>query len=378
MAIYLDNASTTPLTEGVKEVYFKHLNEDFGNPSSIHSIGRKSRALVENARKIIAQGLNASVGEIFFTSSATESNNMVLFKCAEELGVRRIITSPTEHHCILHTLDAIKARHPSFDVVYLNVDKNGNIDLNELESFLKNSNVKTLVSLMYANNELGTIHSIDDISSICKENAALFHCDAVQVIGKKSINVEKNYFSFLSASAHKFHGPKGVGFLYMNTDNILSPLLYGGAQERNMRAGTENIHGIIAMAKAFSEAVESQDERFEHYKRIKSHFIEKLKKTIPTAQINGREEDKYTMPHIVNVSFAPYDGIDMLMFNLDIEGICASSGSACSSGIAKDSHVLSSIGHDSNRKAIRFSFSHMTTMDEIDTAMDVLKKIVRY
>lgn len=370
--IYFDNAATTPLHAEVADKMYEVLKNDFGNPSSIHSYGRKTRSLIEDARKSVAKILNASIGEIFFMSSATEVNNMVLKRSIIDLGVKRIISSPTEHHCIIHTLDNIRKEYPGVEIILLNVNKHGEISLNELEDLLK-ENKKTLVSLMYGNNETGTIHDVQAISKICKEHNSYFHCDAVQMVGKYSINVQELQPSFLSATSHKFHGPKGSAVLYMNGSNIVQPFIYGGSQERNMRAGTENVAGIVGFAEALKIAHAAMSERKDKVSLLKNEFEARILNEIPDIIINGAEGEK-CMYHISSISFPASPYADMLMMNLDIAGIAASSGSACSAGIEEDSHVLTAIGHDKNRKTIRFSFSYLNTIDEVDYVVEQLKK----
>lgn len=365
--IYLDHASTTPLIDPVIEEMNVVMREHYGNASSIHHHGRQAKMLIENARKTIAQALGASIGEIFFCSSATEAHNMILTNAISDLGVQRIISSPLEHHCILHTLDHL-AEVTDVEIVYLEVDKNGTLNLNQLEELLS-TETKTLVSLMYVNNEIGNILDIDRVSKLCAENDTLFHCDTVQGIGKLPLNVNDTPMAFLAGSAHKFNGPKGVGFFYMNGDNIITPMMYGGAQERNMRAGTENIIGITGMSVALEKALEEKDERAKHIKNINQHMRSRLAE-LEDIKINGTEQ----IDNILSVSFPATDRADMLMFNLDISRISASSGSACSSGIEHDSHVLQHIGHPEERKTIRFSFSHFNTIEEIDYVIEKLKK----
>lgn len=372
--IYLDNASTTPLTDYVKEVLFKSYEDNYGNPSSIHQHGRVSRSLIEQARKKIANTIKASVGEIFFTSSASEANNMILKRSVLDLDVEHFVYSPTEHPCVIKSLETIKLEYPHVQLTRLDVDHKGNISLDQLKQILESTEDTTMVTLMYANNELGTLHDVNAIGRLCLDNQAYFHSDVVQYIGKRDINVNDTYFSFLTSSAHKYHGPKGVGFFYMNSENIINPYIHGGAQERNMRAGTENLHGIIAMAAALEESINKSDERRAHHQSLKYRFIDRLTHEFLDIKINGETDTEKAMDHIVSVSFPPTDRVDMLMFNLDISGVSASSGSACSSGIESDSPVLIAIGHPSDRKTIRFSFSHLTTSDEIDQTIEILKK----
>ena len=372
MKIYFDNAATTPLHPLVAEKMYEVLKNDFGNPSSIHSFGRKARSLIEDSRKTVAKILNASIGEIFFMSSATEANNMVLKRSIIDLGVKRIISSPTEHHCIIHTIESIRKEYPEVEIKLLSVNKHGEIELDELETLLKEEK-KTLVSLMYGNNEIGTIHDVTSISKICQEYKTYFHCDAVQMVGKYDINVQELKPSFLSATAHKFHGPKGSAVLYMNGDNIIQPFIYGGSQERNMRAGTENVAGIVGFAEAIKIANAEMLERKEKVTELKNEFESRVLNDIPEVKINGAEGDQ-SMYHISSVSFPDSPYADMLMMNLDIAGIAASSGSACSAGIEEDSHVLTAIGHEKNRKTIRFSFSYLNTLEEVNYVVEQLKK----
>ena len=365
--IYLDHASTTPLIKPVIEEMNKVMREYFGNASSIHHHGRQAKMMIENARKTIAQSIGASIGEIFFCSSATEAHNMILTNAISDLGVKRIISSPLEHHCIIHTLDHL-TKVTGVEVVYLDVDKHGNIDLDQLQTLLTDE-VKTLVSLMYVNNEIGNILDINRVSEICTANGAVFHCDTVQGIAKLPLNVNDTPIAFLAGTAHKFNGPKGVAFFYMNSDNIISPMMYGGAQERNMRAGTENIIGITGMSVALEQALEQKEERANHIKSINQHMRNRLAE-LDDIIINGANQ----INNILSVSFPATQKADMLMFNLDISRISASSGSACSSGIEHDSHVLQHIGHPPERKTIRFSFSHFNTIEEIDFVIEKLKK----
>lgn len=373
MHIYLDNASTTPVLPEVTEKITEISRLVFGNPSSIHHHGRLAKSIIEDARKKIAHILNASIGEIFFTSSATEANNMVLKNSVWHHGIKRIISSPTEHHCVLHTLDYLKKYHNT-EVIYLNVDEYGNPDTDQLEAILQSGAENTLVSLMHGNNEIGVQTEIDRISNICSANNCLFHCDAVQTIGKSAVDLQKIKVSFLSASAHKFHGPKGVGFVYINQDNIIPPYIHGGAQERNMRAGTENIAGIAGMALALEKAVESMSEKQQQISILRSKLLEGLTRKFYDIRINGNIKDKY-LNHILSVSFPDTPKADLLVMNLDIAGISASSGSACSSGVEADSHVLKAIGHDPKRKTIRFSFSHFNTAAEVNYLLQKLETL---
>ena len=310
---------------------------------------------------------------IFFTSSATEANNMVLKNAVWHLGIQRIISSPTEHHCVLHTLDYLEKYHNT-EIIYLKVDAQGNPDLDQLEKLLKENAAHTLVSLMHGNNEIGTLCDIQQVSDICQKYACMLHCDAVQTIGKLPWDVQKTKVSFLSASAHKFHGPKGVGFVYIHQENILPPFIHGGAQERNMRAGTENITGIAGLATALEIAVRDMDVKQRHIHTLRQQLKDGLERHFEDIRFNGNQ-DRHYLNHILSVSFPDTPKADLLVMNLDISGISASSGSACSSGVEEDSHVLQAIGHDPRRKTIRFSFSHMNSVEEVDYLLQKLEKL---
>lgn len=373
MKIYLDNAATTPLDEEVIAAMHHAMQNVYGNPSSIHAQGRKARTTVEDARKVIAKYLNASIGEIFFTSCGTESNNMAL-KCAvRDLGVKRIISSPIEHHCILHTVQALE-NHQNIQLDFVKLDANGCPDYAHLESLLQNSEAQTMVSLMHGNNEIGTLIDLDKVADLCSEYGALFHSDTVQTMGQYPIDVDATKINFLSGSAHKFHGPKGAGFIYINNDNIVKPFLDGGAQERNMRAGTENIYGIVGLAKALELSYENLETRKTHITALKAHMKSELLKHFEDIQFNGAGDN--SMYKVLSVSFPPSPKMDLLLLNLDIAGICASGGSACSSGVDIGSHVLSFLDKESLRKTIRFSFSYRNTIAEIDYVIEQLKKII--
>lgn len=370
--IYLDYAATTPVHPEVAKYMYDILKDDYGNPSSIHHYGRKAKMIVEKSRKTIANYLKASIGEIFFTSGATESCHTIFYSCIEDLKIERIISSQAEHHCTTHTLEEIQKRFPQVEVILLPTDDCGRIKNDVLESTLINSPKKSLVSLMHGNNEVGTMHDLKSIGQICLEHKAYFMVDAAQTFGKYPIDVNEFNISFLTASAHKLFGPKGTGLLYIDGNNIIQPLFLGGSQERNMRSGTENVHGIAGFAKATELAIAEMETRSTALSKIKSYTKEKLSE-LKNIQFNGCQE--LSMSHVLSVSFPPSEKSDLIMFNLDIAGICASSGSACSSGVEHDSHVLQAIGHDPSRKTIRFSFSHETKTSEIDFLVDTLKTI---
>jgi cysteine desulfurase len=374
MRIYFDNAATTPIAPEVLDVMAHALAEYYGNPSSIHAEGRKARAIVEQARKSVANCLGASIGEIFFTSCGTESNNMILKGSVSDLGVQRIISTKTEHHAVTHPLEHME-KEGVVEVVYLAQDKRGRIDPEELKKVLAGSEAKTLVSLMHANNEIGTMIDLDEISEICQEYNALFHSDTTQTIGYFPIDLSKTKINFITGSAHKFYGPKGVGFIYINGDNILQPFIEGGAQERNMRAGTENIAGILGLAKAMELSYEHLEERREKIMELRQYMIDQLTSQLEDIQFNGDWNGR-THYKILSVSFPPSEKSEMLLLNLDIAGISVSGGSACSSGADAGSHVLSELLGDSPRKTIRFSFSHKNTKEEVDMVVKKLKELV--
>jgi len=373
--IYLDYASTTPLFPEVADYMYKILKEEFGNPSSIHHFGRNAKAIVEQSRTTIAQYLSASVGEIFFTSGATESFHTVVYSCIRDLQIERFISSPTEHHCTLHTLANIQ-KDALADVEYLRVDNKGNIDLDHLIEMLSKSSKKTLLCLMHGNNEIATMHDIEKIGEICKENNTLFLCDAAQTFGKYPMDLSKLNISFLTASAHKLFAPKGIGLLYINDNNLINAHFLGGSQERNIRAGTECVHGIAGYAKAVEIAVSQMDERKKELLERKNYLIKHLIEDLQDIKFNGELDSEKSMSHILSVSFPNTEKSELLMFNLDIAGICASSGSACASGVEQDSHVLQAIGHDPLRKTIRFSFAPETTIGDLDYLIETLKKVL--
>ncbi|MCB0706176.1 MAG: cysteine desulfurase [Saprospiraceae bacterium] len=373
MKVYLDNAATTPLNEEVIEEMLKIMREGFGNPSSIHSDGRKTRAALEDARKRVAKRINASIGEIFFTSGGTESNNMAI-KCAvRDLGVQRIITSPVEHHCVLHTVERMDSEGVQVDLVP--IDGFGRPNYDALASMLADSNVKTLVSLMHANNEIGTVLDLKRVSMLCSEYGAFLHSDTVQTVGHLPIDVSQMTIHFLSGSGHKFHGPKGAGFIYINGDAQIKPFIDGGAQERNMRAGTENVYGIVGLAKALDMACDQLEERRNKIEDVRQYFKENLTSRFVDIRFEGDHDGDYLYT-VLNVSFPANDKSELLLFNLDISGVSASGGSACSSGADAGSHVIKAIRQGSDRVNVRFSFSHYNTREEVDFVLEKLASIL--
>ncbi len=373
MKVYLDNAATTQIDSLVLEEMMPYLTEFYGNPSSIHSYGRKAKSAIEKARKVVSKYLNASTSEVFFTGCGTEASNMIIKGAVRDLGVKRIISSGIEHHCVLHSVEAMAKTGVHVDFVKL--DNQGHVDYAHLEDLLKSSAEKTLVSLMHANNEIGTLLNLERVAELCSQNGAYFHSDTVQTIGYYPIDVQKIKIHFLSGSAHKFHGPKGVGFVYINGEASIKPLLDGGSQERNMRAGTENVFGIVGMGKALELAVEKLDENRVYLSGLKSYMADQLKIQIPGIEFNGDITDSGSNYKVLSVSLPPNEKAELTLFNLDIAGIAASGGSACTSGSEKGSHVLEGIKADPQRKAIRFSFSKYNTREEIDYAVAALAKM---
>lgn len=373
MAIYLDNAATTRLDPEVLEAMLPFLSENFGNPSSIHSFGRVTRAGIERARKTIADLLHCTPGEIFFTSGGTEANNMAITRSIFDLEITHAITSPTEHHAVLHTLEALH-NEGKVHLDLVKIDGQGRVDLAHLEQLLQ-SNPRTFVSLMNANNEIGTRISLKEVAELVKKYNGIFHSDTVQTMGHYRFDLREIPVDFINCAAHKFHGPKGVGFIFIRQGTGIHPFIYGGAQERNMRGGTENLYGIIGLAKAMEIAYRNLDEHMKHVSELKQYMISELKAHIPGVTFNGdvSENALYT---VLNVSFPPSSDGEMMLFNLDINGIAASGGSACSSGSNVGSHVLGALNVDPERTNVRFSFSKFTTKEEIDLTIARLREIV--
>jgi cysteine desulfurase len=375
--IYLDNAATSPLDPRVLEAMLPFFTENFGNPSSIHAYGRTTKAAIEKARKTIADILHTSPSEIFFTSGGTEANNTVLRSSITKYGVQRIISSPLEHHAVLHTLEELQKQYPLLELVLLNVDQKGNIDMHQLESLLQTNASKTLVTLMHGNNEIGNVLDLEKVALWCQQYQALFHSDTVQTMGHYTFDLQNLPIHYIQGSAHKFHGPKGVGFLYANALTPIQPLLYGGPQERNQRAGTENVAGIVGMAKAMELAYAQLEQDKVYISNLKQHMITQLQKGLSHVEFNGASGSMDdSLYHVLNVQLPLNDGSEMLLFNLDIEGIAASAGSACTSGTQIGSHVLEAIQTDVDSNYIRFSFSRMNTLEEVDTAVAVLLRVL--
>lgn len=374
MKVYLDNAATTRLDEEVFNAMLPYMKEEFGNPSSIHGYGRKTRSAIETARKTVSKLLNVSPAEIFFTSGGTEADNMAIVKAIETFGIKHAITSKIEHHAVEHTLCEME-KEGKIKVSWVNLDKKGNVDLQHLEELLA-ANPNSLVSLMHANNEIGTLLPINKVGEICEKYKAIFHSDTVQTMGHFNMDLRAMKVHMVTCAGHKFHGPKGVGFLYVNNTIKLKPLIHGGAQERNMRGGTENVYGIVGLAKAFEICCNEMVAHQEHIRGLKNYMIAELRKAIPGVEFNG-EIDEHSLYTVLNVSLPHSDDGEMLLFNLDIQGIAASGGSACSSGSNQGSHVLRGLGVDMTRPAVRFSFCKYNTKEEIDFAIDKLKEILK-
>jgi cysteine desulfurase len=375
MSIYLDNAATTPLDPEVFDAMKPFMLEDFGNPSSTHAHGRKARAAIESARKKIASLLNCTPGEIIFTSGGTEADNAILAGAIETWQIKNVISSPIEHHAVLHTLEHLQQRN----VVRLhmvNLNEKGHVDYAHLESLLK-ANERPLVSLMHANNEIGNLLHMQRVSELSAEYGAYFHSDTVQAMGHYSYDLQQLRVHGITAAAHKFHGPKGAGFKFIRKDKKINPFVLGGSQERNMRGGTENVYGIIGLAKALEIAYRDMDSHRRHIESLKSRMIEKLRAAIPGVTFNGDSDNlEHSLYTVLSVSLPESDENNMLLFNLDLQGISASGGSACSSGVAAGSHVLSSLYPDSKRAAVRFSLSKYNSQEDIDYTVAKLATLI--
>lgn len=374
--IYFDNAATTALDPEVLDAMMPYLTEKFGNPSSVYSYGRETKLAIENARKSVARMLNAAPGEIFFTSGGTESTNTAIAAAIRDLGCKHIITSPLEHHATLHTVEYY-AHTGQADLSFVKLTEHGHIDLADLERLLASSKVRTVVTLMHANNEIGNLLDIKAVGELCRKYDAIFHSDTVQTVGHYPFNLKEIYVHFINGAAHKFHGPKGVGILYVNENVSIKPYLNGGSQERNMRAGTENLYGIVGFAKALEMATSRYEQDSEHIRSVKLYMADKLKENFPDVVFNGDTfgNSLYT---VLNVSFPHSEKSEMLLFNLDMAGICVSGGSACTSGASSLSHVIKAIneGKAGDVVPIRFSFCKHNTKAEVDTVIAKLKELM--
>jgi cysteine desulfurase len=373
--IYLDNAATTPIDKEVLAEMVHVMNNYYGNPSSIHAQGREVRTLIEKARKTVSGLLNATPAEVFFTSGGTEADNTAIRCGIAAYNIKHAITSKIEHHAVEHTLNMLLKEGVIDKLSFVNIDEKGNIDYNHLEELLKN-NERTFVSLMHANNELGTLTDMERVGDICEAYDAIYHCDTVQTMGHYVHDVRKLKAHFIVCAAHKLHGPKGVGFLFVNHSVKISPMIFGGAQERNMRGGTENVYGIVGLAKALEIAYAEMEQHQNHIQGLKTYLKDKLSTEIADISFNGETDADKSLYTVLNVSFPAMDMADMLLFNLDINGISASGGSACSSGSNIGSHVLTGISADANRPSVRFSFSKYNTKEELDFVVEKVKQIV--
>ena len=377
MRVYFDNAATTPLRSEVVEVISTNLIETFGNPSSIHGYGRKAKTTIESARKSIAKQFNAAASEIIFTSGGTESDNMIFYCAVNDLGVQKIITSKIEHHAVLHAAEKIAKKGISLE--YVALDEEGSVDINHLEILLSNNNQTTLVSLMHINNEIGNVLDLEAVGKLCKKYGAYFHSDAVQGVGHFHLDFNALPIDFLSASAHKFHGPKGIGFLYVSNALRLQSMIKGGGQERGLRAGTEAVHNIVGMATALELAYQNYDTEDQHILEIKKYFLDQIHTVFPEAILNGLSGDITRSTNtLVNISLPiDQDKAKILDFHLDLNGIACSKGSACQSGSSRGSHVINELRREdqySDWPTLRFSFSCFNSKSEIDHLITVLRQ----
>ena len=377
MKVYLDNAATTPIASEVIEEIQPYLNNYFGNPSSTHAFGRKTKNAIEINRKKIADLIQAKNNEIIFTSGGTEADNMALRCAVFDLNVKRIITTKIEHHAVLHTAECLRDQQ-NVEVIFLATDHNGNPDLVQLESIL-NDKVNTLVTLMHANNEIGTLLPIKKVASICaKHKHVYFHSDTVQTMGHYSFNLSETPIDFLTCSAHKLHGPKGVGFLYVNQKISLNPLITGGSQERKNRGGTENLYGIVGLGKAMEMAYENLASHQKNIQGLKLFMKKELEKIDQRISFNGETSPEKSLYTVLNVCFPADVCNSMLLFSLDIHGIAASGGSACSSGSNQGSHVLAELPHQENCQSVRFSFSRFNTQEDVEFTIEKIRSIINH
>jgi cysteine desulfurase len=373
--IYFDNADTTALDTEVLDAMLPYMTTHFGNPSSIYSYGRESRLAIETARKTVAKLLNAHPGEIFFTSGGTESNNTAILSAIRDLGCTHIITSPIEHHAVLHTVEYYD-QSKQVTSSYVKLLPDGHIDLEDLENQLaSHKEQRCLVTLMHANNEIGNLLPIKAVGNLCLKYNAIFHSDCVQTVGHYPVDLRKIPVHFISAAGHKFHGPKGVGLLYVNDTIRIKPFIFGGSQERNMRAGTENVYGIVGFAKALELAMANHEKDSQYIQSLKTYMIGQLKSSFSGIEFNGDQEGKclYT---VLNVGFPRTEKSEMILFNLDINHVCVSGGSACSSGADVGSHVIRAIKKDSKLVPVRFSFSKYNTKEEVDSVIEKLQELI--
>jgi cysteine desulfurase len=375
MSIYLDNAATTPLDPEVHKAMQPYLEEMFGNPSSTHAFGRATKTAVETARKNVAELLNATPGEIYFTSGGTEADNTTLNGLIHRYNIKQVVTSPVEHHAVLHSLEYLESTG-LIKVTYLNIDQKGHINLDQLVESIRDRK-DTLVTFMHGNNEIGNLINLEEVGLVCKEHHALFHSDTVQTIGRYLFDLKKTYIQAILGSAHKFHGPKGIGFMYISNKTRIPPFILGGGQEREMRAGTENVYGIVGLAKAMEIAYGQMEANRKHIESLKARMIKGLRNNFPGVAFNGDSANvEHSLYSVLSVSLPPSDKNDLILFQLDLNGIAASGGSACGSGALKGSHVINALKTDSSRTTIRFSFSKFNTIEEVNITLSTLKKIL--
>lgn len=377
--VYFDNAATTQLSSEVISKMIEVMSSDYGNPSSTHAFGRTAKNHIEQARKNIAKYLGVHASEIIFTSGGTEADNLVLNSAVRDMGVQRIITSKIEHHAVLHTAQKLASK-TSIVIEYVQILKDGSIDYDHLETLLAQKERKTLLSLMHVNNEIGTILDIHRVSNLCREYQVLFHSDMVQSIGHLPVDLAALQIDFAAASAHKFHGPKGIGFAYVKKNSGIKPLIYGGEQERGYRGGTESVHNIVGMDEALRLALIHLEKEKEYIVGIKNYFIEQLQLRLPMVQFNARcQELDHSTYTLINVLLPISESkAAMVLFQLDIKGIACSKGSACQSGSGKGSHVLAEFLSIEEQKqpSIRFSFSKYNTKEDVDYTIRVLEELL--
>jgi cysteine desulfurase len=374
MKVYLDNAATTPVAPEVFDAMVPYLKNEFGNPSSTHFYGRQTKAAIETSRRQVAELIKSKPSEIIFTSGGTEADNMALNCAISDLGVERIITSSIEHHAVIHTAEHI-CQKSKIELDLVKFTDNGHVDLDHLKQLLAKSDKKTIVSLMHGNNEIGNLLPLQEVSKLCRQYNAYFHSDTVQTMGHYVFNLEELDIDFITCAAHKFHGPKGIGFLYVNNRLKNNPFIYGGAQERGMRGGTENIYGIIGLAKAMELAYSDLEEHQKYVQSLKDHMIKSLKSNFEEVSFHGDITPEKGLYTVLNVCLPKTSKASMLLFTLDLKGVACSGGSACTSGSNKGSHVLEGIAADTTKPNVRFSFSRYTKKEEIDYAIDVLKEV---
>ncbi|MCF8202381.1 MAG: cysteine desulfurase [Crocinitomicaceae bacterium] len=373
MNVYLDNAATTPVAPEVVQAMIPVLYHHFGNPSSTHAFGREAKALLETSRRSIAQALNCAPSELIFTSGGTEADNMALHAAVTQLGVKRIITTSIEHHAVGHTAEALKVSD-GIEVVNLALDSKGNVSLQELEQLLQVP-TPTIVTLMHANNEIATMLPLELVAKLCRQYGAYFHSDTVQTMGHYHFDLAALDIDFITCAAHKFHGPKGIGFLYVNKKTRVNPLIHGGSQERGLRGGTENIAGVVGLAKAIELAYTDLEAHQNHVWYLKSYMISRLQALFPEVLFHGETSYEKALYTVLNVCLPATAKAGLLLFTLDLKGVAVSGGSACTSGATKGSHVLEGIGADMSRPNARFSFSRFTTKEEIDYALQQIEEV---